>query len=260
MVKYSYEDEKGRNIMKITFLGTSHGVPSAERYCTCILVEVGESFYFIDAGAPIADLILRRGLDFNNFKAVFTTHAHGDHTAGIFQSADLMNWYYRSSSADFFMTDGEQADVFRKLIYISNNNRDMDSDRVRFSVAREGVVFDDGNIKVEYILNKHITSTPSYSILLCAEGKRMLFSGDLSNGLRENDVPTVPLCDGVDAFVCELAHFSLEELAPYIEDARIGRLFFTHVYPTAKYDDIEKIKGKYQFEVITPKDNDTYEV
>ena len=246
--------------MKISFLGTSHGVPSAERHCSCILIELGDSFYFIDAGAPVADLILRRGLDMNNFKALFTTHAHGDHTAGIFQLADLMNWYFKQCSADLFLTDGEQIEAYKKLIYVSCNNREIDSDRIRFKVAAEGVAYDDGSLKVEYILNKHITSTPSYSILVEAEGKRVLFSGDMSGGLREEDVPMAHLSDGVDAFVCELAHFSFDELAPYIEKARMGKLFLTHVYPTSKYDAIEEIRGKYQFEIVTPNDNDSYEI
>ena len=109
--------------MKITFIGTSHGVPAKDRYCSCILIEVGGSFYFIDAGAPLADVIQRRGLDFNNFKAVFTTHAHGDHTAGIFQAADLLNWYYKGGSADFFLTDPEQVRLYHGLIYISKIGR-----------------------------------------------------------------------------------------------------------------------------------------
>ena len=39
--------------MKITFLGTSHGVPAADRYCSCTMLEVNGAHYFIDAGAPL---------------------------------------------------------------------------------------------------------------------------------------------------------------------------------------------------------------
>ena len=246
--------------MRITFVGTSHGVPSSERYCTCILIESGDSFYFIDAGAPIADVIQRRGLNMHNFKAVFTTHVHGDHTAGLFQVADLVNWYYRDCSADFFVTDTEQSEAIEKLIYISNNKTGVDKARVRFKTAVEGVVYEDENISVEYIRNKHITSSPSYSLLVREGEKKVLFSGDFSGHLAEKDVPVSVLEGGVDAFVCELAHFSLDELAPFIEKAKTDKLFFIHVYPTSKYDEIEKAKGIYAFEVITPKDNDTYNV
>ena len=43
--------------MKITFLGTSHGVPAKDRFCSSIMLESGGSFYFIDAGAPVMDLL-----------------------------------------------------------------------------------------------------------------------------------------------------------------------------------------------------------
>lgn len=246
--------------MKITFIGTSHGVPAKDRYCSCILLEVGGSFYFVDAGAPLADVIQRRGLDFNNFKAVFTTHAHGDHTAGIFQAADLLNWYYKGGSADFFLTDPEQIKHYEGLIYLSNNSREIDSDRVRFRIAQEGVVFDDGMLRVEYIRNKHMTSSPSYSILVYADGKRVLFSGDMSNHLAARDLPEAYLYEGVDAFVCELAHFSLDDLAPYIEKARTDKLFLTHVYPDSKFEQIIGLEGKYPFEIVAPNDSDEFEI
>ena len=37
-------------LMKITFLDTCHGVPAADRYCSCTMLEAGGSLYFIDAG------------------------------------------------------------------------------------------------------------------------------------------------------------------------------------------------------------------
>lgn len=246
--------------MKITFVGTSHGVPSAERYCTCILLESGGSFYFIDAGAPIADIIQRRGLDMQNFKGIFTTHAHGDHCAGLFQIADLMNWYYKSAEADFFVADQEQADAVLSLINISCNRMGVDKSRIRFNTVCEGEVYSDENISVRYILNMHMTSSPSYSILVQEGERQYLFGGDFSNGLRERDLPESMLMSGVDAFICELAHFSLDDLVPYIDKANIGMLFFTHVYPTDKYCGIEKIKGKYSFPIYTPSDGDTYEI
>lgn len=33
--------------MKITFIGTSHGVPAADRFCSCAMIEVGESYILL---------------------------------------------------------------------------------------------------------------------------------------------------------------------------------------------------------------------
>jgi len=35
--------------MKILFLGTSHGVPEANRRCSCTMIEIGDKRYFVDS-------------------------------------------------------------------------------------------------------------------------------------------------------------------------------------------------------------------
>ena len=58
--------------MKITFIGTSHGVPAADRYCSCTMIESGNSVYFIDGGAPMIDELLRHGRHPDEVRAVST--------------------------------------------------------------------------------------------------------------------------------------------------------------------------------------------
>ena len=38
--------------MKLTFLGTSHGVPEKHRKCTSVLLTVQGKHYIFDAGVP----------------------------------------------------------------------------------------------------------------------------------------------------------------------------------------------------------------
>jgi ribonuclease BN (tRNA processing enzyme) len=224
------------------------------------MIESGGSFYFIDAGAPVIDATLRHGLDMHNFRAIFTTHAHGDHTSGIFQIADLINWYYRDCSADFYLTDPRLRDIFEQQITVSNNDNGVDRDRVRFKIADVGAMYEDENIKVEYIRNAHMTTSPSYSILVSEGDKKVLFSGDFSGHLRANDVPTVLLEEDIDAFICELAHFEVSEIKPYLDRSHCKRVFFTHVYPDSKYDDVKVEISHPSFELFTPCDNDSYEI
>jgi ribonuclease Z len=102
--------------MKITFLGTSHGVPAADRYCSSAMIEVNDSVYLIDAGAPAADLLIRRGVNLDTVKAVFTTHLHGDHVFGVIQMASLFNWFFKTADADFYLTEQAGIDAIGKTI------------------------------------------------------------------------------------------------------------------------------------------------
>ncbi len=238
--------------MKITFVGTSHGVPAADRFCSCYMIESNGKIYLIDAGAPAAEMILRYGKEVNDFRALFTTHVHADHTVGMIHLISLMNWYYKESSGDFFIAEQAHIDSTKRWLETSGSGV-LESDRLHLRVPTAGVVYEDENIKAEYIPVEHIPN--SYSVLITEGEKRVLFGGDFSHWLRKADIPKV-INEEIDGFVCEMAHFGMVELAPFLDDCRSKKVIFSHVYPLDKYKDIEAIKGKYTFEVLTPTDGD----
>ena len=63
-----------------------------------------------------------------------------------------------------------------------------------------------------------------------------------------------------DIFVCEMAHFSPAALKPYLDTCKSKNVYFTHVFPLSKYDEIEKFKDVYSFGIFTPADGDSVEV
>ena len=242
--------------MKITFVGTSHGVPAADRQCSCFMIESGRGVYFVDGGAPMVPAILKSGKEMTDLRAVFTTHVHSDHTVGIIQLASLMNWYYGKASADIFMAEQSHIDSTKNWIFTAGDG-ELDENRIRFKIPEAGVVYEDENVKVEYIPTSHIKN--SYAVLVTEGDKRVLFGGDFSGNLKRNDVPEI-ISEELDGFVCEMAHFAPEHLSPYLENCRVKKIFFTHVFPLDKYDGIENLKGKYSFEIFSPHDGDTVEI
>ena len=243
--------------MKITFLGTSHGVPAPNRHCSSCMVEIEERVYLVDAGAPVVDLVMRNGRDISDVRAVFTTHVHSDHTAGLFQLCDLINWYYRSHSIDIFIPEQAFIDALKNLILASTPPRPIDESRIHFKLTDESVTYEDEGVRVSFIRTLHMCEPhKSYAILIESEGKKVLFSGDLSHLLEANDVPSVLFEEEIDAFVCEMAHFGTAELLPYLERARVKDVYITHVYPDEKYADIEKMAKLLSVKVHTPKDRD----
>lgn len=242
--------------MKITFVGTSHGVPANDRYCSCYMVESSGKVYLIDAGAPAAEMILRYGHSMGDFRALFTTHVHADHTSGMIHLISLMNWYYKEYSADFYITEQNHIDATARWLETSGSGV-LEADRVRLNLSKAGVIYEDENIKAEYIPTKHMPN--SYAVLITEGDKKVLFGGDFSHNLRGNDIPDI-VKEDIDGFVCEMAHFELADLTPVLEDCKAKRVIFSHVYPLRKYDDIEAIKNSYPFEILTPKDGDVLEI
>ena len=82
--------------MKITFIGSSHGVPEPNRKCTCIMIEAGGNVYFVDMGTSAIDGLRARNIPIDAVKGIFITHMHGDHTNGLIQFIDLITWYFTS--------------------------------------------------------------------------------------------------------------------------------------------------------------------
>ena len=243
--------------MKITFLGSSHGVPSAERYCSCTMIEVNGSLYFIDCGAPLIDILLRRGAPLSSIRAVFTTHMHGDHVNGLAPLADLCNWYFKDTGFDIYLTEAAGLSLFPQMIEAVEGMA-LDAQRIRFRLMTPDTLYDDGSIRITPLPNRHLhyAGRPSYSYLVEAEGKRVVFTGDMSQGLRQGDFPACALEDGVDLVISEMAHFGISDVEPYLKRCRAARVLFNHVFPLDKLPLIDALDGRFGYPIGTVADGD----
>ncbi len=242
--------------MKITFLGTSHGVPAADRFCSCAMLEVNGAVYFIDAGAPLIDLLLRRGVDLNAVRAIFTTHLHSDHTDGVLPLAGLFSWYFKTTSIDIYLTEPHGIEAFTDVLKTCISS--LDEARGRFKLMTPDTVYEDENIRLTPFPTQHLAgqNRPAYSYLVEAEGKKALFSGDLSQFLSRGDFPSYALENDVDLMVCEMAHFGVEHVTPYLERCRAKTLLFNHVFPLRKLAEINALNGRFGYPIRTVDDGE----
>jgi len=207
--------------MKITFVGSSHGVPEPNRHCSCIMIEIGENVYFVDMGTSAIDALRTRGISIDAVKGVFITHMHGDHTNGLIQFVDLITWYFKTSDPVICLPLPEAGKVIRSWLDITLNGEQKD---IRYQETQPGVVFDDGILKVTAIPTQHCYK--SFSYLMEAEGKRVLFTGDLKRPAV--DFPAVVHEGRLDLIVCESAHFPATEYIPVFKGCDIGKVCVTH--------------------------------
>lgn len=210
--------------MKITFLGTSHGVPEADRYCSCTLVSTGGRNYLIDAGGPVMDMLIRRGIAPEDISAIFVTHMHGDHINGLPAFTDLISWYFKTADPVIHLPDFRGVDALKlwNAAVLGGETRD-----IKYKVYEEGLIYDDGNMRVIAVRTQH--SSLSYSFILETEGKRVVFTGDLAG--PDKDFPGVCFEQDCDAIICEAAHFSMTKAAPVFEKCRTNYIYINHISP-----------------------------
>lgn len=210
--------------MKLTIIGSSHGVPEANRRCSSTMIEIGDRIYFVDMGTMVIDELRRRGRNVEDVRGIFFTHMHGDHTNGIFQFIDLMNWYFTKADPVICLPDLKAIDIFNQWLDMTTIEKLRE---YQFRPVEAGVVFDDGVLKVTAIRTKHLAV--SYAYLLEAEGKRVVITGDLRN--PNVDWPVEALSAPLDLVVSECAHFPSSDYLPLYEREDIRKICITHYAP-----------------------------
>lgn len=248
--------------MKLYFFGTSHGVPAPDRFCSCYVLEVGQKLYIFDAGAPVAKLLLELGKDMKDIKGLFLTHFHGDHMDGGVSLLTLCDWYYKDAAFEAWLPDAVTENAIRVYSEACDDVTYADG-RVALKVIGPGCIFDDGLVRVTAIPVGHIVRPDkrSYAFLVDAEGKRLLYTGDLSYGLKKADFPQVALEERMDLILCEGAHFPVEALEPYMKKVDTEYFAVTHIFPVEeKVAQLRAVEEKYPFHLLIPKDGDVLEL
>ena len=184
--------------MKLTFLGTSHGVCEKDRFCSSAAVTVKGVTYVIDAGAPISTLLQKKGIRLETVRALFVTHNHGDHIGSLPEFVIQLNCHHKlffpGAHVDIYVPDMREHE---HTLWGCAHTAITD-----VKVYGEGVIYEDELIRVTAFRTKHLAA--SFGFVIEAEGKRVVFSGDLAGDL--SDYPKEITDTENDVVVVEAAH------------------------------------------------------
>ncbi|MBR5747103.1 MAG: ribonuclease Z [Clostridia bacterium] len=210
--------------MKLTFIGTSHGVPEAEHRCSCTMIEAGEMIYFIDMGTQAVEDLRRRDIPVESVKGIFVTHMHGDHVNGLLSFVDICNWYFTGADPKIYLPTEEGINAVKTWV---NALEKRPWRGIELNLVREGVIYDDGFLKITAQQTRHTRA--SYAYFAEADGKTALFTGDL-RGVDE-DYPAGAFGRTLDAVICESAHIDPRGYAQVFAKSDIKRVFINHCQP-----------------------------
>ena len=242
--------------MKITYLGTSHGVPTETRFTTSFLLQVGDNSYIIDAGAPIASLLLKHNVDLQSIKAMFITHYHMDHILGGFEFMALSNFCYNETDEDVYLPEQSAIDDTKHIINATCYHQFSGEDNVRLKRYDESFCYDDGTIKLTVVPTLHlsVSNRPSYAFIIETEGKRLMFTGDLAAYLE--DFPEELYEKHFDYLCIECSHPTVDNLRGKLKGIKCDIIAVTHIYPNEKIPQILKFNDEMTAKVTVPDDND----
>ena len=209
--------------MKVIIFGSSHGIPEGDRQCTSYMVDVDGHYYFIDMGMQVISGMRRRGMDVTAVEMIACTHPHGDHTDGLLHFVDEVNWAFRIPKLDVILPHQEMVDAVHTWLHAIGV---AEKEQIRYHVAHPGIIYEDERVRLTAFRTQHCI--PSYAFLFEAEGKKILFTGDLHAELI--DFP-IDACTSPELIVTESAHFDAENLTPFLADMKPQKVVFSHIAP-----------------------------
>ena len=210
--------------MKITFIGTSHGVPEADRRCSSYLIETGCKTYIIDMGTSTVESLIAMGIHPDHITAVFFTHPHGDHMNGLVSFADLLSWFFSSADPVIFVPNEKVKPALEGWLSVTGTEL---REYLDIRITKAGVVWDDGIVKITSCPTQHCPD--SCAFIVEGEGKTVLFTGDLRH--PSVDYPEEAKKLTLDLAICETAHFSPKDFMPVWEESDVKHVIHTHVSP-----------------------------
>ena len=221
----------------IRFLGTCSGTePMVGMHHCSFILEAGDYYYWFDGGENCAYTAHTNGLDVLKTKALFVSHPHLDHVAGLPNLFSCMRkLIYREgkklindNSLDVYFPNLEFFHAI-KLVACSGNSNFKFFFNMREHEVSDGVLFEDENIRVTAMHNRHLgedgsNGWHSYSYLIEVEGKRIVFSGDVKSPDELDEF----MKDGCDFFIMETGHHPVKDVCEYAVSRGVKALYFNH--------------------------------
>lgn len=188
----------------VRFIGSGDSFGSGGRFQTCILVDVGGRRFLLDCGASTLVAMRSQGIDPNSIDAIFLTHLHGDHCAGVaFVLMDAMLGSKRTTPLVVAGPQGtrERMEALREALFPGSHvmKPKFPYEYVELLPGRRNDV---GGIAVTPYAALHTPETNPTMLRVECGGKIVTYTGDTA----WTDA-LIAAADGADLLICECYYF-----------------------------------------------------
>lgn len=220
----------------LTFLGTSDGLPTADRYHASLLLKLDGQTLLLDCGEPCSHTLKRMKVDFNQIDAVLLTHTHSDHIAGLPMLIQSM-WLEKRTRPLPVWLPGPAIAPLRQWLQTCYLFDEILPFRIvwkpltpapfrigRVSIRAHRTTHLDG-YRARFTKHYPNIGYDAFCLLIESAEKRVAYSGDLG---QPDDL--LPLLENpLDLLITELAHFHPKNLLPLLQQREIRQVAFTHL-------------------------------
>jgi ribonuclease Z len=264
----------------VILLGTGYPRPHPTIAGPSTVVKAGDKWFVVDTGRGVTMRIAGTDLQYANLHGVFLTHLHSDHTADL-PELFTTSWQFGRKTTPLHVYGPKGVEKLTRATlqffeYDIHIRRDVQEKHpaagatIKTHVLREGVVYDDGDVKVTAFEVDHRPVEPAFGFRFDSGGKSIVISGDTR--------PTASLskyAKGADVLVLEAYlpehfykvdtpevarkltayHTSAEEAGVIAAQAGVKTLVLTHLIPANSEETFrERAARAFQGKIVVGKD------
>lgn len=228
-----------------TFLGTSSGVPQANRACSGHILKIGESLNLIDCGGGVCSSFLRCGFDPLNVDRIFISHSHPDHVCELSLFIQMIYLAGRTAPVEVYLPEEfvEPFESYLRSVYLIRARMPFE---LRTTGYGEGLLYD-GAFSLRAIENTHLHKYAHHIKSLMLPNRMQCYSFDLQTGEKSlfysGDIGAYDdlksHLDGHDFVVLEAVHFDFAEFLLHAPTIKAGKFVITHVSSDESAAEIE---------------------
>jgi len=208
------------------FLGTGAGDGGTHRNKSAILLEGHPGALLLDAGEPCAQSIQSLGLDREFIRAVFVSHTHADHVAGLPALIQDKQVGGRKIPLPLHLPSHliEPLRTWLETLAMPGNELGFPLEIHDLEVGRDVSI---SGVTVSPFPTTHDCENgrSSFGFVVGRGDRRLVYSSDL--GAAEDLLPV--LQEPLVYLICELSHITPGDLQRVLAGARMDALLLTHV-------------------------------
>jgi Cft2 family RNA processing exonuclease len=220
----------------LTCFGVGDGLPCPDRNHAAFLYRFGATSILLDCGEPVDGTFKASGLSYDLPDAILLSHLHADHFGGFFMLLQGMWLEGRRKPLPVHLPPGAIQPV-RALLNAACLHDRLLKFRLQLAPLAAGKPVALRQVRITPFRTTHLDGLraalpkqslrglESYCFLLESGRRRIGHSADLGKPEDLDPLLEKPL----DLLVCELAHFSPEEIFRYLQGRPVKRVVFVHL-------------------------------
>jgi ribonuclease BN (tRNA processing enzyme) len=229
---------KKSNNLQILFLGTASGLPVADRKSSALWLTAGNKHYLLDCGEGVSNSVLKHKLPYLELEAVFITHTHPDHCAGLPLLLQLMHVNKRTKPLNIYLPE-EAIDPIIRYLWSCYLFPEFVSFQYHLLKLNEHTNYSSDKVFIDAHANSHLkyyqpvisdniylNLMQCYSLTIQDGVKKVVYSSDLGSIADLENI-----ANQSDLLIVEGLHVKPEELFAKLGEWKVKQTILTHFAP-----------------------------